>query len=961
MSVANSTVNPPRGAARAARVLIVCLVLTVYLPIGPAGPASAAGIDHLVVSEVMTGGASASDELIEIYNPSSATLPLEGLELIYVTATGTTVTRRAAWSLGGPVVPPGAHVLVANELGVFAPIADALYAGGMAATGGSVALRIQGASTAIDAVGWGTAASSWLEGTPAPAPAAGTSLERLPGGPAGSTIDTNSNIADFTTRSVPDPQNSGSPPVPDTQPTPTPSPTDGPTPAPTATAAPPTPTPTGTPISTPTATPSPTGTPLPTPTSTPDPTPTPTPAPTSIPIATACALADDTVVTVEGVALSASDFTEGGGYVADASGGIAVLVDEGSFARGDQLLVRGVLDDRFAQRTIRASGDGITVIGSGADPDPVASTTGSVGESVEARLVRIQGTVDGSATTLSGGLAFDVDDGSGAVRVLVGTGTGIDTSSWADGVSVAVVGVVGQRDSSGTGSSGYRVQPRAADDVQVLPPPTPTPTPSGGESASPVPTPTPTPSDGSVVTLAAARAAAKHARVVVRGVVTLAPGTVETGSAVIQDATGAIVLRLGDEAEGVSRGQLVEVAGVRSTKSGMETLRVTDPALDLGGAPEPAARAVRSGEAGEALEAQLVIVRGAVVASARAASSGTVSFELNDGSGPLRIVLGASLDADREPFAAGTWVEVRGVLGQETTGAQPARGYRVWPRDSDDVRILAGATGMTTAAGSGSASAGDGGGSAAIASLAGIGGAGAADLRVGATLVASAWPELGVAGLLWDGSRLIGIAPASGARVEQVMKGHAVPLSLELGGLRELAPAAGSALGLVLLGDGPSDTAIGSRPPVPPSTIMPGGQEPPAWVSLVGRVRDDEAGQVIEVDRVPVVIQRLCGRDGRLPVGTASLVGVAIASPARILVGCDGLRPAPVLARATTVPGPTHVATSALAAARQPHTAAPDGRRLLAIGLLSIGVAILVAGHRRRAPPASRGARRGRT
>ena len=31
--------------------------------------------DHLVVSEVVTGGVSASDEFIEIYNPTAAALP----------------------------------------------------------------------------------------------------------------------------------------------------------------------------------------------------------------------------------------------------------------------------------------------------------------------------------------------------------------------------------------------------------------------------------------------------------------------------------------------------------------------------------------------------------------------------------------------------------------------------------------------------------------------------------------------------------------------------------------------------------------------------------------------------------------------------------------------------------------------------------------------------------------------
>ena len=40
-----------------------------------------------------------------------------------------------------------------------------------AATGGAVALRVVGGST-VDAVGWGDAANAFVEGAPAPAPAA---------------------------------------------------------------------------------------------------------------------------------------------------------------------------------------------------------------------------------------------------------------------------------------------------------------------------------------------------------------------------------------------------------------------------------------------------------------------------------------------------------------------------------------------------------------------------------------------------------------------------------------------------------------------------------------------------------------------------------------------------------------------------------------------------------------------
>src|SRR4029077_16592415 len=129
--------------------------------------------------------------------------------------------------------------------------------------------------------------------------------------------------------------------------TPTSEPTIAPTAVPTAT---PLPTPSPTPITT-----------SPTPTPTPSPTPTPMPAPTATPnpaisIAAARALPDGSVVTVEGVGLTASDFADGGGYVADVTGGIAVLLSDGSFSRGQLLRVTGTLDDRYAQRTIRTSG-----------------------------------------------------------------------------------------------------------------------------------------------------------------------------------------------------------------------------------------------------------------------------------------------------------------------------------------------------------------------------------------------------------------------------------------------------------------------------------------------------------------------------------------------------------------------------------------------------------------------------
>ena len=77
------------------RLALVCLLSAAHLPMLNVDHASASGVEHLVISEIVTGGASASDELIELYNPSSAALPLEGLELVYVTASGHKYHREA--------------------------------------------------------------------------------------------------------------------------------------------------------------------------------------------------------------------------------------------------------------------------------------------------------------------------------------------------------------------------------------------------------------------------------------------------------------------------------------------------------------------------------------------------------------------------------------------------------------------------------------------------------------------------------------------------------------------------------------------------------------------------------------------------------------------------------------------------------------------------------------------------
>ncbi|HEY6607753.1 MAG TPA: hypothetical protein VI277_01015 [Candidatus Limnocylindria bacterium] len=905
------------GALRSVALIVLSGSL---LPFGLApGAAAVTPPDHLVISEVVTGGASASDELIELYNPTGGPLPLEGLEVIYVSASGVTTSRRAAWELGAPEVPAGGHVLVANQAGLFAPIADFTYASGMAATGGSVAIRILGATTPIDAAGWGSATGAWLEAVPAVAPGIAASIERLPGGASGSWQDTDVNAADFVERSVPEPQNLASMPTLADEPV-------APTPVPTA--QPPTPEPPG---------------PDPTPV---EPTPTPV-SPGTVSIAAARDLADGTSATIEGVALTGSDFHDGGGFVADVSGGIAVLLTDGEFARGTVVRLSGELDDRFSQRTLRVVGTAIEMLGPGGDPSVVQRLTGAIGEADEGTLVRAVGTISGSGSVLTTGVAFDVDDGSGVARLVVGSASGIDISAWKAGTQIDLVGVVGQRDSTGSGTTGYRLMPRDPADVRSVTPPAASQAPS---PSAPQPTPgqgEPPPSAG-VVSIAAARAAPRNARLVVRGVVTLPSGIVDADTAVIQDASGAIVLRLGDDAGPLRSGQRVEVAGSRSTKSGMETIRVTEPIRHLGSASLPTAPAIRSGTVAEDDEARLIVVRGALVSSARRAASGSATFDIDDGSGPLKVAIGASLSADTGELRSGTWVEVRGVLGQQTTGSKPHAGYRLWPATLAAVRVVAGAGDDGGSGGSDGTGASTGDPTTPTTDLGGIAEPGLAELRVGATLVVGPWVELGIGGLLWDGVSLVAIDRASAGLVVVLMGAGRPPIAVELGGLVPSGIEPVTKMPLVRLSAEPGDIVVrAGLHAAPRARLTPG----PAWVSAIGRLDKAHGNPVL---RVPGRVLRLdlrCATERPPSRGIAWVTGVALSDPLRLLVPCGGIRGVPRLAAgaAATSAGPESAARAGIAPLADDAESGRMDARPLAAGLLlagAVGLA-LAAGWRR--------------
>jgi hypothetical protein len=780
-----------RRAVLAALCVVVSVAGAAWAAASDRGTTVEAAVDWptstLLVSEIQTGGASASDEFAEITNVGVGPVDLAGLEIVYVTSSGSTVTRKASWATS-QLLEPGRHLFIANSLGIYAGLADATYSGGFAATGGAIVLRAIGGAP-VDAVGWGDATNAFVEGGATPAPAAGSSIERLPAGLAGNTQDTNDNAADFLVQPAPNPQSLAAPPVPAPGPTgpPSPAPTAGPSATPTPTAQPSaTATPTAEPTSAPSATPAVSPTPVPTlepstspsvapsvgptPTLQPTPLPTPTPAPTSAPTAAptpeitaeptaaptatpfpattiveARGLPLGTIVRIEGVLTTPLGALEAGrkGFIQDGTAGIALYLDAAvaDALPADTLVsITGTLDERFAEGTLRANLADVVVLGVGLRPQPSIQETGGIGEPVEGRRVIVQGVTVGSPSELADGLGLMVDDGTGDVRVIV-TPAALGGASVPSGTAVTAIGPVGQRDSSGTGLSGYRIHVTEPGDFAILPPPTPTaspspslsptpsptgtpsptaapsqgpgPTPSPSPTRTPAPSTTPSPSatpgptPSPTRTILEARGAPVGAVVTVSGVVTAEAGRIGLPPLfAIADSTGGIVVRLPDGATPPARGTVVVVRGPVADPYGQLELRPTAAgysATGTGSLPNPLRLEVT--DLGEATEGRLAELTGAVASSPTKGTSGDITVALTDPAGrPFKVLCDASSGIDAATFVKGRSYKLTGIVGQRASRKGALDGYRMYLRDADDVVALATDSGPGASPGAGAVS-----------------------------------------------------------------------------------------------------------------------------------------------------------------------------------------------------------------------------------------------------------------
>lgn len=620
-----------------------------------------------LVSEAVTGAASASDEFIELYNAGSVELDLNGLELVYASASGATVSRRAEWTEPTPVAP-ARHVLIANAGGAFAEGADATYASGLSATGGTLALRPVGGPV-IDSLSWGEATGPLVEGAPGAAPPPGSSLERLPGGALGNGRDTGNNAADTWIQPEPVPQSLADPPTP--------------------------------PLPDPTPSPSATGSASPTPSM---PTASATSGPIRVSVAEARALPPGTSVEVAARLTTPLGLLASGtlAFAQDDSAGIALELasaDWPALSIGSDVLVRGRVEDRLGQRTVvLVTADDLQFIGSGPALEMLVIETGAAGEELEGQLVRVRGLV-GEADPPEEALSVSIDDGSGALVVVIALGTGIGAADVPVGADVELTGVLGQRDASGEGVGGYRLYPRERADLMrhdpvptatptTMPPPTPRPTATPRPTQTPIATPTPQP----VMPISEARAAPIGTTVTVRGTVTVDPGRLLADDFfVIQDKSGGIGVRAAadDLMAGVRSGQVLRVTGKLADPYGNQELRpATDGVVREATDSVPRPVDVTASQVTEEREGRLLRLSG-TIERVETGSSGSFALTVRDGSGEARVYAFGTTGISRDRFEAGQRLRAIGIGGQRESSSDAGDGHRLWPRSASDLVVTA--------------------------------------------------------------------------------------------------------------------------------------------------------------------------------------------------------------------------------------------------------------------------------
>jgi DNA/RNA endonuclease YhcR with UshA esterase domain len=164
---------------------------------------------RVVFSEVLAGvDGNNNFDFIELHNAGDFAADLDGHTLWYQLSDEKEEILLFEW-VSTTLIPPRGHYLLAlagEDVGI--PV-DAVFNQPIVPSRGGLRLLTPDGEI-VDILGWGNAPQAFVEGNPAQAHENNFSIERLPGGSNGNSIDTDENSTDYILNESPNPQNTGS-------------------------------------------------------------------------------------------------------------------------------------------------------------------------------------------------------------------------------------------------------------------------------------------------------------------------------------------------------------------------------------------------------------------------------------------------------------------------------------------------------------------------------------------------------------------------------------------------------------------------------------------------------------------------------------------------------------------------------------------------------------------------------
>jgi len=187
------------------------------------------------------------------------------------------------------------------------------------------------------------------------------------------------------------------------------------------------------------------------------------------------ALPTGTVVNVVGVALNGSNtFADSAVFLADTSGAIRLIHLRSTITAGDSVRVRATTSSRSGQPTLE--GGTTTSLGFGFLPNATTLTTAvaatAAGGARDAQLVSVPGATVSDTARTNTTFVLTVSDGSGSLEVELDRTadpafqTGNLPGIYIPGNKFDLVGVLAP-----TGTGTWRLRPRSAADLTLIPPP----------------------------------------------------------------------------------------------------------------------------------------------------------------------------------------------------------------------------------------------------------------------------------------------------------------------------------------------------------------------------------------------------------------------------------------------------------------------------------------------------------